>query len=359
MKDDTKSTYISALCYHHYHLLSSFLDIFLEISGKVPPAVDLFITADSSYGSSVDDISAEHVNYQLLIFFGDSSPNPSSSTSSTTFIPIITLPFRKHINLDDLIQKISANSSLFKGGSTSIDLMSCTTTDIHSNTLEVIAAREAAADAQRSSVLLICHPCYTHAIEALRQHLQAASPATAIIAAIPAHSPLSFFHQETSPSRLLPLPPTSTTSDNLAVPRSQVDHTHTPHTPLPASLTESLGGMLVPSWVITDPSAAAPAPVPVLYIGSKGSRAHLVSFLLRMSSHTFVCFDPSRGIVSEHTGQACKEFRERYVNVVRAKEANCIGLVVGSMVSTVRATRGGGRGDGGRGMRCYSGLEGK
>lgn len=50
--------------------------------------IELYITADSSYGSSIDDVSAMHVNCQLIIMFG-------TDLSSSGTIPTIVAPFKK------------------------------------------------------------------------------------------------------------------------------------------------------------------------------------------------------------------------------------------------------------------------
>jgi diphthamide biosynthesis enzyme Dph1/Dph2-like protein len=49
--------------------------------------IDFYITADSTFGSSVDDISAEHVNSDLLIYFG-------TDLSGSCSIPMMIIPQR-------------------------------------------------------------------------------------------------------------------------------------------------------------------------------------------------------------------------------------------------------------------------
>ena len=54
--------------------------------------VDIFITADSTYGSSVDDISAEHVSAEILIYFG-------SDLSSSGAMPVMVVPAQVDIDV--------------------------------------------------------------------------------------------------------------------------------------------------------------------------------------------------------------------------------------------------------------------
>ena len=62
------------------------------LRAQLPQTVDLFIITDSTFGSSVDDISASHVSADALVFFGD-------DTASSGSMPIIVLPYRRHIDL--------------------------------------------------------------------------------------------------------------------------------------------------------------------------------------------------------------------------------------------------------------------
>ena len=48
-------------------------------------SVDLYISADSTYGSSSDDVSAMHVDGDLLVYFG-------SDLSASSVIPVLLLP---------------------------------------------------------------------------------------------------------------------------------------------------------------------------------------------------------------------------------------------------------------------------
>lgn len=67
-------------------LLANCVDIYDYFQEKLDTTdVELYITADSTFGSSVDDISAEHINSDLIIYFG-------SDLSGTCSIPMISIP---------------------------------------------------------------------------------------------------------------------------------------------------------------------------------------------------------------------------------------------------------------------------
>lgn len=86
---------------------------------------------------------------------------------------------------------------------------------------------------------------------------------------------------------------------------------------------ESIGGLYF------NPEAVMNAHT-VIYIGEK--KEQLVGILLRLSDCRVIsCSPQSSNKMELHRGQETKEFRERYVGVMRVKEAEIIGLIVGSM----------------------------
>lgn len=53
------------------HLLGCSVEVYLRLLRDGDPDVNFFIAADSTYGSSVDDVSAIHVGSDALVYFGD------------------------------------------------------------------------------------------------------------------------------------------------------------------------------------------------------------------------------------------------------------------------------------------------
>jgi diphthamide biosynthesis protein 2 len=71
--------------------LSDAADLYAEIN-KAIPDLDLYLTADSTYGSSVDDVSALHVDGKLLVYFG-------SDMSVSGSMPVVVCPRRAVLDI--------------------------------------------------------------------------------------------------------------------------------------------------------------------------------------------------------------------------------------------------------------------
>lgn len=68
------------------HLVSSALSVYRFLSAKLERNVQLIIAADSTWSSSVDDITAAHVDSDLLVYFGSDYGTTSSS------LPLLMVP---------------------------------------------------------------------------------------------------------------------------------------------------------------------------------------------------------------------------------------------------------------------------
>lgn len=68
------------------HLVSSALSVYRFLSTKVDHNVQLIIAADSTWSSSADDITAAHVDSDLLVYFGSDYGTTSSS------LPLLMVP---------------------------------------------------------------------------------------------------------------------------------------------------------------------------------------------------------------------------------------------------------------------------
>ena len=109
-------------------------------------AVSLFIAADSTYGSSVDDISAQHVDGDVLVYFG-------SDLSSSGAMPVMVVPAQIDVDVEDCIASLSR---------------------VHAE----VAARTSACE---SSILLLYEPGCHHAVASLVAGLEA--PGMTVLAA--------------------------------------------------------------------------------------------------------------------------------------------------------------------------------
>jgi diphthamide biosynthesis protein 2 len=89
------------------------------LSKKDPQSADieLYITADSSYGSSIDDVSAMHVSCDLIVMFG-------TDLSSSGTIPTIVAPFKKSYDVSAAAKALFAELQKSEGKQRTVVLLS-------------------------------------------------------------------------------------------------------------------------------------------------------------------------------------------------------------------------------------------
>lgn len=87
------------------HLLSVCVAIHEQLTEMIAdPRISLFLATDSTFGSSVDDVSAAHIDSHLLVYFGD-------DLSSSSNIPVIVAPDRKDLAISDCVNKFMLDTS--------------------------------------------------------------------------------------------------------------------------------------------------------------------------------------------------------------------------------------------------------
>lgn len=111
---------IALICkYHFTRVVLQFPDEELQYSFDVhnvllrslPEDVDLYITADSTWGSSIDDVSAMHCDADVLIYFG-------TDLSSSGSMPVILCPPVRPFSVDRCAELLSTElSALYTGTS--------------------------------------------------------------------------------------------------------------------------------------------------------------------------------------------------------------------------------------------------
>jgi len=99
----------------------------------------------------------------------------------------------------------------------------------------------------------------------------------------------------------------------------------------PSAEEELLGGLLVPRGVLANHRCR------VVYIGDKADQ--LTAVRLQLGSFLISAYSPSSQSLVTARGEESRVFRERYGGVSRVKDAQIIGLVVGSMGLTGANTR--------------------
>jgi diphthamide biosynthesis protein 2 len=86
-------------------------DIYSEVVNAVDDNCDVYIAADSTFGSSVDDISAAHVDSDLLIYF-------ASDMSASGTIPVMVVPQQSAVDSAILMQAVTDSLQQHVGATT-------------------------------------------------------------------------------------------------------------------------------------------------------------------------------------------------------------------------------------------------
>jgi diphthamide biosynthesis protein 2 len=229
--------------------------------------VEIFITADSTWGSSIDDVSAMHYDADLLVYFG-------SDLSSSGTMPVVVVPNEKRINITDCCAEL--NTVL------SADMV--------------------------SNVILFYEPSYHRSIDNIVTTLEQSNPSASFsYARLPPCADLLNWRPDTA---------LCTDRDNS---------------------TRIIGGLVVDaesSQKIQDDGRNTV----LIYIGEKLEQR--VNIFLSLTDYRAICYSPMEGKLESFRGDQTIEFRERYGGVSKVKDANIIGIIIGSMGLTAELTNG-------------------
>ncbi|KAJ8091767.1 Diphthamide biosynthesis protein 2 [Marasmius tenuissimus] len=87
-------------------LLPDSVSIFQKLKRKIGPDRELYVLADTSYGSCcVDEVAAQHVNADLLIHYGH------ACLSQPSRLPVVYVFGKSPIDVDDCVSKLSAHAT--------------------------------------------------------------------------------------------------------------------------------------------------------------------------------------------------------------------------------------------------------
>ena len=240
----------------HDEYLANCISIYTYIINRLAnDSIDVFLIGDSTYGSSIDDISAQHVDSDVLIYFG-------SDLSSSGSMPVMIVPFSKTVDMVHCVDELDRQLQL-KGIPKS------------------------------APKLLLYELSYHHAIHESKSILQGMQNLT--IGDLPPSANLLNWDMKSSQS-------------------------------LPSSNTEKytkVGGLLVPAELLSDPNLV------IWYVGEKIEQN--TSINIRMGENLVVSYSPETKISGALKGCESREFRERYGGLLRVKDAQIIGIIVGSM----------------------------
>lgn len=253
--------------------LSYSVAVYDHLADTLPEDTDIYITADSTWGSSIDDVSAMHCDADVLVYFG-------TDLSSSGSLPVAICPPMKPLSKEHCQRQISsAISSLPERGN-------------------------------GASTVLFCEPGYYPAMGEIAAFIEQ-TVGSVHIAKLPPHADLSTWEPRVA----------------------RIDVVEQ------SGLGEVIvGGQLVPADLIEDSRTT------IVYVGDKTEQ--IVNIMLRASDNTVLHYSPQEATpyptataVRVLKGTEAIEFRERYVGVLRVKDARIVGILVGSMGLTAELTK--------------------
>ena len=251
--------------------------VYEALSSKLPEETDIFITADSTWGSSIDDVSAMHCDGDVLIYFG-------TDLSSSGTIPVIICPPITPIQIDNCL-KILKEALVTRIGSSNSTI----------------------------PVVIFYEPGFCGSCKKIIAELSGQFPNT-ILAKLPVHANLSDWE-----------PGIVGTKSTIS---SSADFSTT-------SGMMTVGGLLIPTEVANNKEAV------MIYVGNKPEQVVNIllraseNTVLHYSTGDSVTGNP----LTILKGTESKEFRERYGGVLRVKDAKIVGIIVGSMGLTADLTK--------------------
>jgi len=250
--------------------LAHCVDVYIELQSQVDGA-SLYIAADSTYGSSVDDVSAQHVNSDLLVFFG-------SDLSSSGAMPVLTVPPRVEVDVDDLRTHLLGTGSGM-GEDERKALTRC---------------------------LVIYEPgCHGRVSQGVVPLLTELFPAASVkMGALPPCADLEAWKQRAA--------------------------TKSGPAPAPSTSTTTVGGLVFSSEDLTGADL-------IVYVGDK--KEQLDNLLLHLAELPVLSYSPRDKALNRLIGSQTKVFRQRYIGVEACASAKIIGIIVGSMGLTGESTR--------------------
>eukprot|EP01041_Mallomonas_annulata_P014022 gene14022-29854_t len=231
------------------------MEIFQLFREKLDSSVDIYIAADSTYGSSVDDVSALHVNSDILIYFG-------TDMSSSGSMPVLVLPPKKNINIDLCI------TSLMETLLISVDI------------------------SVNKNILLLSDPSFYSSLNLLSEKISSTQSLPCLTGQIPYCANLN-------------------------------DWSINPNKTLQNPNMEQICSMLVDKTQIELPSTI------IIYIGETYQK--VVPLLLRFSQNKIIFYNTKNNESNVYYGENTRDFNERYGGVSHAKDAQIIGIIIGSM----------------------------
>lgn len=305
--------------------------------------VQLYITADSTWGSSIDDVSAMHIDGDLLVYFG-------SDLSSSGSIPCAICPPQKILDMSKCLPQLESVIDFSSETSRSIlVLYEPAYYHVLQPLLNALSAKhkvaerasnDAADEVHRTVVMGKLPSCADLDNWQPNVDVKAGSTVAAAAAVVASSSSsssscgCSSVPDKTCMNSGAPNAVGNTGSVSVAAAVSS-STSSSGSTNGSKQKAVSVGGLSVDYDFVMNASAGATT---VVYIGEKNEQ--LMSISLRLADMPLVTYSPATDKVTSSMGNASIQFRERYGGVARVKDANIIGIIVGSMGLTGDMTNG-------------------
>ena len=282
-------------------------EVYEYFQDQLGEEVEIFITADSTWGSSIDDVSAMHCEGDVLLYFG-------SDLSSSGSMPVMVVPRNCEFDIEVCRAKLEEALQAHDAKSTSYK--------------KTHGSCEGEGPRTKSCFIFYEAGCFKSASE-IKSRISYKSG----MAELPACADLANWtpsvrsSQESSTTLTEQINPTTTTTTTAAAAGGLSQ---------PNSSFQYIGGLKVSQADILQLEGPTDQLV-IVYIGDKVEQ--LVNILLRLSQHTVLHYSPAEQSVRTVQGCLSREFKERYGGVVRVRDASIIGIIVGSMGLTGDLTR--------------------
>lgn len=263
------------------HCVDIYESFYNELNIDLNTDYSLFIAVDSAYGSSIDDVSALHIESHLIVYFG-------SDLSSSGSIPVIVLPQIKPIAVKSCVEKVATS------------IISANRISISKSSNKFI------------SLAILYDPSHSHDIKEICSSLTSklsllltGNKFNITAAALPPCADLNNWNKDfvLGPSQCL------------------------------------VGGLIIDKSLLSPDEREGTSRIMsvIIYIGDKKEQLQSISLLLSQKLH--ICYSPSSDSVSCLYGYESREFTQRTGGMLKVKEANTIGIIIGSMGLTGENTQ--------------------
>ncbi|CAE6512824.1 unnamed protein product [Rhizoctonia solani] len=233
-----------------------------------------YVLADTTYGSCcVDEVAAAHIDADVVVHYGHTCLSPTSR------LPVIYVFGKRPIDMQDCVNQLS------------------------------LVVRPQLADASpRKSLILKSDVSYAYSTGEIQKSLQKEFSDVEIV--VP-----------DVPTKYIPPP-----SASAMAPYAPVD----PDQPSgPISPLISTSPTIKNTGLATSPEGILANECLILYIG--GESLALTNFLLTHSSSEVVSYDPQTKSIRRETGTVNKLLMRRYAIIQKARDADVIGILVGTL----------------------------